>query len=625
MTPIAVVEVAAESAQGSGAKAYAVGGASAVPVPVIADDPLLRAAGLEWPSVARAKVARAPGLDPAASLLERAAEALSAALDDRMPGWRRRRVGVAVGTSSGGMVPLTDALARRARGEAVPANVARAAPYFGPLDALRRALRLEVDLEVQTLAACASSAFALGLGCRWLELERADVVLAGGYDAVSAFVAAGFESLGATSKRRPAPFRVGRDGMALGEAAVLFALVRAVDAPSTVFGFLSGFGASSDGVHVTAPDRTGAGLARAARGALGDAGLGAADVDLVSAHGTATPFNDAAEARALAAVLGDRATAVVVHPFKAVVGHTLGASAALELAAAFDAMNAGVLPAAAGQGEMDPDAAVRLLVRNLPGEAAHCLKLSAAFGGSNAALVGSRRATAGAPLPVSGVAIAAVGDAQAALESGDAPGLRISSEQLSRMDPLSAMCVRAAASALARAPGLPLERTGVVVGTAAATLENDEAFDRRFRQRGARGAEPRRFPPTSPNLPPGQCSIALGVLGPCLSVGSGPAAPLEALLVAHDFLAAGDMDAAIVVAAEDVGDVVAELWKAAGLPVPSRGAAAAVLRRAPSAALERARIVELWGRVRQQLGRLGAAEPGFPCFLAGVRELTAAS
>jgi acetyl-CoA acetyltransferase len=128
-----------------------------------------------------------------------------------------------------------------------------------------------------------------------------------------------------------------------------------------------------------------------------------------------------------------------------------------------------------------------------------------------------------------------------------------------RLDPLSASVVAAAGARPASTAARP--RKGVVVGTAAATIEIDEAFDRRLRERGPRGVDPRRFPATSPNLAAGNCTIAFGLLGPSLAVGAGPDADIEALMVAVDLIAAGDADSVIVVAAEQVGDAVEAVRK----------------------------------------------------------------
>lgn len=620
MKPVAVVAVAAESALGSDCAAYSVGAAGEVPTPGIVEDDVLRAAGLAKPRVARAKVPLDRAVEPAESLLRRVLESVAGSLTRELPNWRQRRVGVCLGTSSGAMGSLTRALSLRASGEPLSRSLARQSPYFGPLVAVGSALGVEASESVQVLAACASSAIAIGLGCRWLELDVADVVIAGGYDAVSSFVAAGFESIGATSDRTPAPFRVGRDGMSLGEGACVLALVRGHDAGAGCRRWLRGFGASADAVHVTAPDRTGSGLARAARRALEDAGTSSAEVDLVSAHATATPYNDPAEALALNAVLGARAKGAVVHPFKAVIGHTLGASSALELAAAFDAMERGVLPAALGEGALDASCDVRLLGENEAGAPRVALKLSAAFGGANAALVASLDRGAVASLTERApyaVEIATIGVPALELDAEEvAPRTRLTAAQLGRMDRLSALAVAAAARAFDGAPEVDRERTGVVVGTAGATLENNEAFDRRLRERGAKAAEPRRFPPTSPNLPAGQVSIAFGLGGPSLAVGASLAASIEALLVAHDLIAAGDADAVVVVAAEDVGTTVHDVWTAAEWPVPAAGAVAAVLRRLDGgSAVDRKHLEASHRRALDAGGRLGSG-PGYPAFLA---------
>ena len=304
---------------------------------------------------------------------------------------------------------------------------------------------LGVDLEPSAvvLGACASSTLALGLGLRWLERDACDLVLAGGFDEVTVFVAAGFEVLRATTAAPPPrPFRLGRDGMCLGEGAAILALARAARGKATAF--VTGFGASCDAIHLLAPDRTGGGLARAARAALSEAGAG--PIDLVSAHATATPFNDASESRALATALGACAAVAadpVVHPFKAQIGHALGAGSALELLVAVDAMRRGVLPAAAGEGPRDPDASARTIERAEAGPVRRALKLASAFGGANAALVLSNEPGPPARPPRSaylhgGVHVAAEGPLR---ELAEKTGL--SDERIERADRLVRLALAA--------------------------------------------------------------------------------------------------------------------------------------------------------------------------------------
>jgi 3-oxoacyl-[acyl-carrier-protein] synthase-1/3-oxoacyl-[acyl-carrier-protein] synthase II len=400
------------------------------------------------------------------------------------------------------------------------------------------------------LGACASATIAIGLGARALERGDCDLVLAGGFDDVTVFVAAGFEVLRATTAAPPArPFRAGRDGMSLGEGAAVLAL-----APARVVtrermrarAYVTGFGASCDAVHLTAPDREGRALARAAASALREAG--SPRVDLVSPHATATPFNDPAEAKAIASVLREHAP--VVHPFKAQVGHTLGAAGALELLTCVDAIERGVLPASAGEGAMDVEPPVRLLDRAATGAPRVGLKLSSAFGGANAALVVS--ASPGTPREVRPAYVSAAVHVQGEPELEELAALTgIPLDRLARTDGLVRLAL--AAIARAKATGAVLDGAGVVVGSALATLETNTLFAARIRERGARAAEPRRFPYTSPNAVAGECSIAFGLTGPGFSVGGGMHAGLEALAAATVLVGAGDADRIVVVAADEVG------------------------------------------------------------------------
>jgi len=500
-------------------------------------------------------------------------------LESVRPGFRELRLGLVLGTSSGGLGSLSELLAARARGQSITREQALSASYFGPLRALER-WALRPERLTQVLAACASSTVAMGIGCRWLETGICDLVIAGGYDALTTFAAAGFEALGATTASVPRPFRKDRDGLALGEGAALVALARA--SGTAALGYVLGFGLGCDAVHVTAPDRTGAGLARAARAALLDAEVDPSRVDLISAHATATPFNDSAEGHAIAAVIGATAERVVVHPFKAIAGHTLGAAGTLETLAALSAASRGILPAAYGEGELESEFPARLCVQNQPGNASHLLKLSTAFGGANAALVLSPQAPrrpAGAR-PQKRVRLRGLGEPQLTPDLAlIARATGIGEQDLERYDRPSLLCL-GAVSSLLESQALTLEARkscGVIVGTMSASLEVNEAFAARLRERGARGAEPRRFPATSPNLAPARAAIAFGLQGPNFSVGAGPTAALEALLLGIELLAAGDAQSLLVLAVEDVGPVAREVFGAAGLPQPEPGAIAALL------------------------------------------------
>jgi 3-oxoacyl-[acyl-carrier-protein] synthase-1/3-oxoacyl-[acyl-carrier-protein] synthase II len=552
VTAVAIVAFGAVSALGEGRAAASAGEVGAAARVAIARDEALVRAELSRPFAARAAIG---GDDRATALLARALTTCTEDLDRARPGWRGERVGVVLGTSSGGMRAAELAFAALAQGERV--EDVEAPTYFGPLARAVRALGRPVDPCVLVLGACASATMAIGLATRWLQRDGCDLVLAGGFDEVTIFVAAGFESLRAvTASPPPRPFRAGRDGMALGEGAGVLALARADEAPRVVrsrFGsVIRGYAASSDAVHLTAPDRDGGGLARAISGALEEAGTPA--IDLVSAHATATPFNDAAESRALARALGtERARETVVHPFKAQIGHALGAAGVLELLAAADALDRGLLPAAAGGGPLDPDAPARLLEHAAAGSPRAALKISSAFGGANAALVlGPPGGASGPPRPRRSAFLhdAASVEDEPPLEEL-ASGAHTPVDRLARADRL----VRLALAAVARLEAAcgPLSGAGVIVGSALATLETNALFAARIRERGAIAAEPRRFPYTSPNAVAGQCSMAFGLTGPSFTVGGGMHAGLEALAVGAVLVEAGDVDRIVVVAVDDVG------------------------------------------------------------------------
>jgi 3-oxoacyl-[acyl-carrier-protein] synthase II len=564
-----MIAIGAVSALGFGAEAYRVGAEGDAAEVAIEPDPVLAAAGLRRPFAARAPAALGvtESGDRATDLLLRALSQVVAELDRERPGFRSARLGISLGTSSGGMLTAERFFAARAEGVAT-LELARGATYFAPFDQALAAFGLAaVEPRTQILAACAASTVALGLALRWLERGACDLVLAGGYDGLSVFVAAGFEALRATTASRPRPFRLERDGMSLGEGAAVVALVREGDVHGApVLGRIAGFGASNDAVHITAPDRTGAGLIRAGQAALADAGLSGADIDLVSSHGTATPYNDAMEARAIAAlVAGVRAAdGPPVHPFKAQIGHTLGAAGGLESLAAAEALRRGIAPAAAGEGELDPDARALLLERAEARPLRAALKLSAAFGGSNAALVLSglpsgrpartrRRAFLLASAHVDDVDLVAL-----------AAATGVPRDRLARLDALCRLGLCAVA-ALAGAVGRPaLAGAGIVAGHGLATIDTNEGYDAKKRARGAIAVEPRVFPATSPNALTGECAIVYGLTGPSFSVGAGFDGATEALRAAALLVSAGDADRMVIVAADDAGPVARDLLRLAG-------------------------------------------------------------
>ncbi|HVH42594.1 MAG TPA: beta-ketoacyl synthase N-terminal-like domain-containing protein [Labilithrix sp.] len=590
---------------GEGAAAFGTLSVGELPETRVARDDELVRAGLERPYVARAPLAIRDGVDRATALLEHTFVSCARELDKALPGWRDTRVGAAIGTSSGGMRSFEDLL--DAPGS-VTSERALAATYIGPLVGAARPIAFEpVSL---VLGACASSTLAIGLGRAWLMQDRCDVVLCGGFDAVSVFVAAGFESLRATcGPLGPRPFREGRDGLALGEGAAVIALVRhpeTLRAPR-VYGWIAGFGASCDAAHLTAPDGRGAGLARAAIAAIEEAGRPA--IGLVSAHGTATRQNDSAEAAAIVEALGRTAKEVPVYSLKGAIGHTLGAAGALEVVSATVALEAGVAPASVGEGATE--AGLRVLDRAEPCTARAALKLSSAFGGANAALVVSvdRPNVAIAPRPHAYVSSAVSVGVSETDVARLAQRTGYGADRIARADLLVRLAM-AATAALEDANGGPgaLRGAGILVGHGLATVETNAQFQARIRAAGATRAEPRRFAYTTPNAGAGECAVAFGLTGPAFAVGGGPHGGIEAIGVAADLVRARVADRIVVVAVDEVGEATARIVPDASSDKMTSGAVALLVTESPGAGAGRLESCS----VRFEAGaRLASVLPSF--------------
>jgi 3-oxoacyl-[acyl-carrier-protein] synthase II len=292
------------------------------------------------------------------------------------------RVAVIVGTALGGVEELERALDDR---RAVRRRAAGAL-YDAPAHALAKHLGARGPI-LTVSTACASGATAMGLGADLLRAGSVDRVVAGGYDILCRFVMRGFDALRSLTRERVRPFDRRRTGLLLGEAAALVMMAREGDAPAGL-GRLLGHASAGDGTHVSAPDPEGRGLALAVRNAMAEAGVTAAHLDLVSAHGTATPLNDRVEAHVLRQALGARASGVPIHAIKGGLGHTMGAAATLEAIACLLAARHGVIPHTLGLEEIDPECGLDVVAGAPRGiRPSVSLSTSLGFGGCNAALV----------------------------------------------------------------------------------------------------------------------------------------------------------------------------------------------------------------------------------------------
>ncbi len=255
--------------------------------------------------------------------------------------------------------------------------------------------------QVRTFSdACASGTNAIGSAFEKIRTGAFDMAVAGGYDTMSEFTFAGFNSLQAVTPTQCRPFDKERDGLVLGEGVGLLILEEMTHARrrgTEILGEVTGYGASSDAFHSTRPDPQARGAVAAISEAIKDAGISPGDLDYVNAHGTATPFNDLMEARAIAEVFGESTgrVGVPVSSIKSMIGHLLGASGAVEAVVTLMALREGFIPPNINCQEIDPECLL-----NISKEPNRIIKINRAisnsfgFGGANASLVLERAGSA---------------------------------------------------------------------------------------------------------------------------------------------------------------------------------------------------------------------------------------
>lgn len=287
-------------------------------------------------------------------------------------------------------------LARALAGQAARARTIRTAPQY-------LAARLAGAFGIQGPAvtiqtACTSSAQALGEALRALRRGTVEVALAGGADCIVSPVEVQlFCLLGVLSRRNdePArasrPFDAERDGFVLGEGAAFLVLETAEHARrrgASVLAELAGYGSACDAWRVTDEAPDGRGAVAAMRRALADAGLRPEDVDYVNAHGTATPMNDRVETRAIRAVFGAHAERLRVSSTKSMIGHTISAAGAIELATTVLALRDQVAPPTINYRTPDPECDLDYVPnRPVAARLRAALSNSFGFGGHNDCLV----------------------------------------------------------------------------------------------------------------------------------------------------------------------------------------------------------------------------------------------
>jgi 3-oxoacyl-[acyl-carrier-protein] synthase II len=301
-----------------------------------------------------------------------------------------RRAGIVVGTVLGGTTVGERYLRAEVAGDRETARALEEYPLRAIASCLaRRAGFAGPVLTVST--ACASGTDAIGIASRRIASGTADLVVAGGVDAVCELSFSGFSALRVLTADTVRPFSRNRTGLALGEGAAFLVLEgegAARRRGARVLGRIVGYASRCDAVHLTAPHREGRGLAAAAAAALRDGKCRPEEIDYVSAHGTGTLYNDWMETRALKTVLGSHAHGVPISSIKGALGHAFGAAGAMEAAVCLLAIRDGLVPPTVHLEEPDPECDLDFVPNRARSVAVRsALSVSAGFGGQNAALL----------------------------------------------------------------------------------------------------------------------------------------------------------------------------------------------------------------------------------------------
>jgi len=314
----------------------------------------------------------------------------------------RDHIGVVLGTGIGGMNTLFEqakVFFERGPDRVSPFMVPMMLPDTAPgMVALRLGVR---GPNMSVVAACASGTNALGEATEMIRRGSADVILSGGTEAVIVPIAmAGLGVMTALSthneepEKASRPFDLNRDGFVMGEGAavlVLESIDHARARGAHIFGEISGYGASNDAYHISAPAENGAGAVLCMQSALKNAGLSITDIGYINAHGTSTPLNDKSETAAIKIVFGEHAYHIPVSSTKSMTGHLLGAAGALEALICVNVLQDSILPPTINYETPDPDCDLDYIPNQARSvKVQHIMSNSFGFGGHNASIIISR-------------------------------------------------------------------------------------------------------------------------------------------------------------------------------------------------------------------------------------------
>ena len=310
----------------------------------------------------------------------------------------KNRAGAVIGSGIGGLATI-----EAEQTKLLNSGPDRVSPLFIPMAISNMAagnVAITIGLKgicTSVVTACASATNAIGEAFKLIQSGNQDIVFAGGAEAsITPLAIAGFASMTALStstdpKRASIPFDKDRDGFVMGEGAgvlVLESLEHAQQRGADIYGEIVGYGCSSDAYHITSPEPSGEGGARAMKNALEDANVKPEEVIYINAHGTSTPYNDKIETAAIKRVFGEHSKDMVINSTKSMTGHLLGAAGAVEAIASIMSLKEGVVHPTVGLVTPDEECDLDYVKEEKRVvDVKYAISNSLGFGGHNASLL----------------------------------------------------------------------------------------------------------------------------------------------------------------------------------------------------------------------------------------------
>jgi 3-oxoacyl-(acyl-carrier-protein) synthase len=461
--------------------------------------------------------------------------------------------------------------------------------------------------------ACSSSALAIATAAEMIMAGEADVMLAGGADSLSRMTWGGFHSLLLVDAAGCRPFDAKRAGTSLGEGAAILVLESEEFAKrrgAKILARLTGWGASCDAHHTTAPHPEGEGAVAAMRSALRRAGLEPSAINYINAHGTGTRDNDIVESKALRAVFGDRMP--LFSSTKHFFGHALAASGAIEAVICVEALRHQEIPSNPGFLESDPAIGLEPVTKFQRASLTHVMSNSFGFGGNNAVLIFSTpetipqtRAPEKNQIAVSGIGVISpdtisVREIEKPLPPGKvlvhscgalADTALLTPNQRRRFGRLVQMSLIAARRSHASDPS---QRLAVAIGTGLGCLEDAGIFLENLISKDEREPMPARFPNSVHNAPAAQIAIDQDACAMNSAPTMGEISFESALWQGMRQLEIGEADCALVGAVDELNKYPLAIGSRWGLwngkTIPGEGVMIASLTRAENSATPLARV-----------------------------------